>query len=277
MVRVWIAYEPGIYSDLLAQLFKPLEQVEIVADPLAGVDVVIFRLSESGQPEVESLAAPLPEAKLVAVSSKGDLGLVRLPGETQWRKIQPFGLAHLFLEVASGRQWPPGVVEAVGSTASTGEPGLPAMAPQPGLAGQPMAEAPSANIFELIRRDLSGRPARRPMALVVDDDEDVLELVRVVLTGAGLDVTCVTSGSEALDHFAALKPDVVVLDIMLPDVNGWAVYRDIRKTSEVPIVMITALADKANRQRGQDLGAAGYVTKPFLPADLAQRILSVVH
>ena len=111
--RVWIVYRPFIYADVWARLFDGLSSVEVVKHPSAGVDVIVFPLDDSGQPEMSFLPKLLPEAKLVALSPAGNRGLVRLPGEDIWHKVQPFGLNQLFLEVQAGRERPAVVSQAV--------------------------------------------------------------------------------------------------------------------------------------------------------------------
>ena len=103
MIRVQLVYEPALYREVLAQVLEQTGSVEVVADPAAAVDVVIFRRNCDGLPQEEVMGAVPPDAKLVGVSPSGDQGLVRLPGESEWRIIRPFGLPQLILEALAGR------------------------------------------------------------------------------------------------------------------------------------------------------------------------------
>ena len=113
--------------------------------------------------------------------------------------------------------------------------------------------------------------------LLVDDDVTVRDVVRRYLERAGLAVEPVGDGTTALDRARADPPDLVVLDLMLPGVSGLEVCRRIRATSSVPIVMLTALGEEADRVLGLELGADDYVTKPFSPRELTLRVLSVLR
>ncbi|SFW63714.1 response regulator transcription factor [Amycolatopsis australiensis] len=113
--------------------------------------------------------------------------------------------------------------------------------------------------------------------LVVDDDETVRDVVRRYLEVAGFTVDMAGDGAEGLARFAAHQPDLVVLDVMMPGVNGLEVCRRLRQVSQVPIVMLTALGEEENRIAGLQLGADDYVTKPFSPKELALRVASVLR
>jgi DNA-binding response OmpR family regulator len=113
--------------------------------------------------------------------------------------------------------------------------------------------------------------------LVVDDDETVRDVVRRYLEVAGFTVDMAGDGAEGLAKFAAHEPDLVVLDVMMPGINGLEVCRRLRHVSQVPIVMLTALGEEENRIAGLQLGADDYVTKPFSPKELALRVVSVLR
>ncbi|WP_410618542.1 response regulator transcription factor [Amycolatopsis sp. cmx-8-4] len=119
--------------------------------------------------------------------------------------------------------------------------------------------------------DLAGR------VLVVDDDETVRDVVRRYLEVAGFTVDMAGDGAEGLAKFAAHEPDLVVLDVMMPGINGLEVCKRLRQVSQVPIVMLTALGEEENRIAGLQLGADDYVTKPFSPKELALRVASVLR
>ncbi len=113
--------------------------------------------------------------------------------------------------------------------------------------------------------------------LVVDDDLTVRDVVRRYLERDGHTVTVVGDGETALRLAARAEPDLVVLDLMLPGVDGLEVCRRLREHSAVPVVMLTALAEEPDRIAGLQLGADDYVTKPFSPAELALRVGSVLR
>jgi DNA-binding response OmpR family regulator len=113
--------------------------------------------------------------------------------------------------------------------------------------------------------------------LVVDDDVTVRDVVRRYLELAGYEVELVGDGESALRRFAEREPDLVVLDLMLPGVDGLEVCRRLRVRSAVPVVMLTALGEEEDRIAGLQLGADDYVTKPFSPRELALRVTSVLR
>ncbi|QRP46941.1 response regulator transcription factor [Amycolatopsis sp. FDAARGOS 1241] len=113
--------------------------------------------------------------------------------------------------------------------------------------------------------------------LVVDDDETVRDVVRRYLEVAGFTVDVAGDGAAGLALFAERVPDLVVLDVMMPGLNGLEVCRRLRQVSQVPIVMLTALGEEENRIAGLQLGADDYVTKPFSPKELALRVASVLR
>jgi len=113
--------------------------------------------------------------------------------------------------------------------------------------------------------------------LVVDDDETVRDVVRRYLEVAGFTVDVAGDGAEGLAKFAAGSPDLVVLDVMMPGLNGLEVCKRLRQVSQVPIVMLTALGEEENRIAGLELGADDYVTKPFSPKELSLRVASVLR
>jgi DNA-binding response OmpR family regulator len=116
--------------------------------------------------------------------------------------------------------------------------------------------------------------------LVVEDDPDIADLVGRYLQKAGFDVTVLGSGARALAAIAQQPPDVIVLDLMLPEVTGTEVCRTVRgndKTAATPIIMLTARADEAERVAGLEMGADDYLTKPFSPNELVARVRALVR
>ncbi|MFM8921753.1 MAG: MtrAB system response regulator MtrA [Candidatus Nanopelagicaceae bacterium] len=111
------------------------------------------------------------------------------------------------------------------------------------------------------------------LVLVVDDDQDLAEMLGIVLTGAGIDVEMVGRGDEALEAFRETKPDLVLLDVMLPGIDGVEVCKQIRAESMVPIVMLTARGDTQDVVAGLEAGADDYIVKPFRhPSELVARV-----
>lgn len=120
----------------------------------------------------------------------------------------------------------------------------------------------------------------RPRILVVDDEEDILELIRYNLRKEGFEVECVMSGEEALDAVRGNHPDLILLDLMLPGVDGAAVCRELksgRETAEIPIVMITARTEDSDVIAGLELGADDYIAKPFSPRVMVARVRAVLR
>ncbi|MGZ6825610.1 MAG: response regulator [Mycobacteriales bacterium] len=117
----------------------------------------------------------------------------------------------------------------------------------------------------------------RQRVLVVDDDPTVSDVVARYLEHAGYAVAVVPDGRVALDKAVADPPDLVVLDLMLPGLDGLEVFTRLRAQAPVPVVMLTALGDEADRLVGLELGADDYVTKPFSPRELVLRVQSVLR
>ena len=113
--------------------------------------------------------------------------------------------------------------------------------------------------------------------LVVDDDKNICELLRLYLEKEGYGVILAHDGEEAVVIFNALKPDIILLDIMLPGIDGWQVCREIRKKSNVPIIMITAKVETFDKVLGLELGADDYMVKPFEPKELLARVKAVLR
>ncbi len=118
-----------------------------------------------------------------------------------------------------------------------------------------------------------GQPA--PRLLVVDDEMAITNVIRLGMEHAGFLVTCATEGYQALDMAQRLRPDLVILDVMLPDLDGFEVCRRLREnqaTTNIPILMLTAKDDVKDRVQGLEIGADDYVTKPFNLQELVARV-----
>ena len=113
--------------------------------------------------------------------------------------------------------------------------------------------------------------------LVVDDEKRIVEIVKAYLERDGYQVAVAYDGKAALDLAQKEHPDLVVLDLMLPEISGWDVCRTLRKESDVPIIMLTARDDTTDKIVGLELGADDYVTKPFDPKELVSRVRAVLR
>ncbi len=114
------------------------------------------------------------------------------------------------------------------------------------------------------------------MILIADDDAQIRAVVRIGLTQAGFGVAEAPDGRAALEKAESLRPDLIILDIGMPEMDGLEVCRTLRKTSEVPILFLTAHADEIDRVVGLELGADDYVAKPFSPRELVARVRAIL-
>ncbi|HIV29618.1 MAG TPA: response regulator transcription factor [Candidatus Pullichristensenella excrementipullorum] len=113
--------------------------------------------------------------------------------------------------------------------------------------------------------------------MVVDDDPNIRELVRLYLEKEGFEVTCAERGDEAVKLFRASPPNLMLLDVMLPGMDGWQVCREVRKISNIPIIMLTAKDETFDKVLGLELGADDYIVKPFDMKELVARIKAVIR
>ncbi len=116
-----------------------------------------------------------------------------------------------------------------------------------------------------------------PHIIMIEDDRLISEPVARTLRGAGYDINVANGGRTGLEMVLAQKPDLVILDIMLPEMDGWEVCKAIRETSLVPILMLTALNEEIDRVLGLELGADDYLTKPFSTRELLARIKATLR
>ena len=115
----------------------------------------------------------------------------------------------------------------------------------------------------------------KPYILLVDDDPNISRLVQLYLEKEGFEVKTADRGDDALSEFRKLPPDLMLLDVMLPGMDGWQVLKAIRKTSTIPIIMLTAKDETFDKVLGLELGADDYVAKPFDMKELVARIKAV--
>ena len=113
--------------------------------------------------------------------------------------------------------------------------------------------------------------------LVVDDEERMVRFIRLNLEHDGFRVTEAFRGSQAIDRLRSSLPDLVLLDVMLPDLDGFEVLKMIREVSTVPVIMLTAKGEEDDRVKGLELGADDYITKPFSPRELVSRVKAVLR
>lgn len=113
--------------------------------------------------------------------------------------------------------------------------------------------------------------------LVVDDEERMIRFIRLNLEHDGFKVTEAVNGTQAINKVRSTLPDLALLDVMMPDMDGFEVLKIIRETSAVPVIMLTAKGEENDRVRGLELGADDYITKPFSPRELVSRIKAVLR
>jgi DNA-binding response OmpR family regulator len=113
--------------------------------------------------------------------------------------------------------------------------------------------------------------------LVVDDEERMVRFIRLNLEHDGFQVSVAYNGTQALNKLRTDLPDLVLLDIMMPDIDGFEVLHTVREISSVPVIMLTAKGDEDDRVRGLELGADDYITKPFSPRELVSRVRAVLR
>ena len=116
-----------------------------------------------------------------------------------------------------------------------------------------------------------------PTVLVVDDEKNIVQLARLYLSNEGFRVEAAYDGRQALDKARSLKPDLIVLDIMMPEMDGLTVCKELRKTSNVPVIILTARGDDIDRIVGLEIGADDYMAKPFNPRELVARVKAVLR
>ena len=122
--------------------------------------------------------------------------------------------------------------------------------------------------------DISFRNRR---ILVVDDEERMVRFIRLNLEHDGFQVVEAYRGADAIENLRSSLPDLILLDVMMPDIDGFEVLHMIRETSSVPVIMLTAKGEEDDRVRGLELGADDYITKPFSPRELVSRVKAVLR
>lgn len=118
---------------------------------------------------------------------------------------------------------------------------------------------------------------RRQRILIVDDEKGLVRMMRMNLEHDGFEVVEANNGAQAMDRLRAVIPDLILLDVMMPDLDGFTVLKMIREVGSTPVIMLTAKGEEADKVRGLELGADDYVTKPFSPRELTSRIRAVLR
>jgi DNA-binding response OmpR family regulator len=123
---------------------------------------------------------------------------------------------------------------------------------------------------------LQAKPSAR-RALIIDDDPDTVDLIKIIFRNTGMDVIGAFSGREAIQKCADTHPSVILLDVMMPEMDGWETFHNIRQMTDVPVIVVSADTKKESVVKGFDLGVDDYVTKPFFPPELVARVNSVLR
>lgn len=124
--------------------------------------------------------------------------------------------------------------------------------------------------------DALDQASPRKRVLIVDDEIESTTLIKLVLMSAGLDVFGASSGKESMEKTRQRKPDIILLDLMMPSMDGWQTFENLRKITNAPVIFVSAKTDKFDIVRGLELGADDYVTKPFHPSELIARVKKVL-
>ena len=131
------------------------------------------------------------------------------------------------------------------------------------------------DVQKLQRKD--DQEVAKQKVLVIDDEENVCELISLYFGKAGYDVVTAPDGADGIDKVRQERPDIVILDLMLPGMDGLDVCKELRKQSNIPIIMLTARTDEVDRVLGLEIGADDYITKPFSPRELLARVKAVLR
>lgn len=113
--------------------------------------------------------------------------------------------------------------------------------------------------------------------LIADDDENIVELIRLYMEKEGFSTVTAKNGAEAIEKFKTETPSIVILDVMMPEMDGWQVCREIRRVSNIPIIMLTAKGETFDKVLGLELGADDYMVKPFETKELIARVKAVLR
>jgi DNA-binding response OmpR family regulator len=137
----------------------------------------------------------------------------------------------------------------------------------------------SDNSAEILGMDLDELPSspKRRRVLIIDDDPDMIRLLKLTVRGAGMDVTGALNADEALAKCVRHPPDLLLLDLMMPEVDGWETLKQLRKITNAPVVVVSAKGTKEDVVEGLDTGVDDYITKPFYPPEVVSRVKAVLR
>ena len=121
------------------------------------------------------------------------------------------------------------------------------------------------------------RKQTRPRVLIVDDDLDFIEMLKLILRHAGFDVAGATDSNMALEKCAEINPDVILLDLMIPGVDGWGIYQILREITRAPVIVVSASGNRDNAVRSLEMGIHDYISKPFYNPEMIARINRVLQ
>lgn len=133
-----------------------------------------------------------------------------------------------------------------------------------------MKQAPGADLDFSLKQS-------RPRVLIVDDDVDFIEMLKLILRHAGFDVAGATDSNSALVKCAEINPDVILLDLMIPGVDGWGIYQILREITRAPVIVVTASGNRDNAVRSLEMGIYDYISKPFYNPEIIARINRVLQ
>ena len=142
------------------------------------------------------------------------------------------------------------------------------------LAQQIHSDVPSVVGIDL--DTLNGKESHK-RALIVDDDPDAVDLMKIIIRNAGIDVVGAFSGNEAIQKCGDVQPNIIILDLMMPEMDGWQTYQGLRQVTQVPVIMISANSKKENIVESLKMGFDDYLTKPFFPPELIARVNAVLR
>jgi DNA-binding response OmpR family regulator len=141
----------------------------------------------------------------------------------------------------------------------------------PGRGAGSAVDMPGMDLDALVSKE------DRKRVLIIDDDPDVVEILKITLRKAGFDVAGALNAQQAIEKCVALQPHLVLLDLMMPHVDGWETFRRLRRITEVPVVIVSAKNEQQDVVQGLDVGADDYITKPFFPPEIVSRVQAVLR
>lgn len=125
--------------------------------------------------------------------------------------------------------------------------------------------------------DALAKKEDRKRVLIIDDDPDVVEILKITLRKAGFDVAGALNAQQAIEKCVTLQPHIILLDLMMPQVDGWETFRRLRRITDVPVVIVSAKDGQSDVVQGLDVGADDYITKPFFPPEIVSRVQAVLR